>query len=228
MTLLLIAITVLISLVALSRADVFDKLKFNAYFIHHNKEWYRFLSYGLIHADWMHLFINMFVLYSFGSIVEELFRYNFDMKAYVYFLLLYIGGIGFSTLFDFGKFKNDIYYNAVGASGAVSAIVFSSIILYPAGKIFLFMIPFGIPAPLFGLIYLVYSASSVSFEVPALAALLRLALDSSSSAAAGSSGAVSPSVFGLMFGLLPGVVIHSQSLIAEFFCWHIRHRVACL
>jgi len=158
MTLLLIAITVLISLVALSRADVFDKLKFNAYFIHHNKEWYRFLSYGLIHADWMHLFINMFVLYSFGSIVEELFRYNFDMKAYVYFLLLYIGGIGFSTLFDFGKFKNDIYYNAVGASGAVSAIVFSSIILYPAGKIFLFMIPIGIPAPLFGLIYLVYSA----------------------------------------------------------------------
>ena len=158
MTLLLITITVLISLVALSRADVFDKLKFNAYFIHHNKEWYRFLSYGLIHADWMHLFINMFVLYSFGSIVEELFRYNFDMKAYLYFLLLYIGGIGFSTLFDYGKYKNDIYYNAVGASGAVSAIVFSSIILYPAGKIFLFMIPIGIPAPLFGLIYLVYSA----------------------------------------------------------------------
>jgi membrane associated rhomboid family serine protease len=158
MTLLLIAITVLISLVALSRADVFDKMKFNAYFIHHNKEWYRFLSYGLIHADWMHLFINMFVLYSFGSIVEELFRYNFDMKAYVYFMLLYVGGIGFSTLFDFGKYKNDIYYNAVGASGAVSAIVFSSIILYPAGKIFLFMIPIGIPAPLFGLIYLVYSA----------------------------------------------------------------------
>ena len=158
MTLILIAVTVLISLVALSRTDIFDKMKFNAYFIHHNKEWHRFLSYGFIHADWMHLFINMFVLYSFGSIVEELFKYNFDQKAYVYFLLLYISGIGFSTLFDFGKYKNDIYYNAVGASGAVSAIVFSSIILYPAGKIFLFMIPIGIPAPLFGLIYLVYSA----------------------------------------------------------------------
>jgi membrane associated rhomboid family serine protease len=158
LTLLLIGFTVLISLLALSRADVFDKMKFNAFRIHHNKEWYRFLSYGLIHADWMHLFINMFVLYSFGSIVEELFRINFDLRAYAYFILLYVGGIGFSTLFDFGKYKNDIYYNAVGASGAVSAVVFSSIILYPAGKIFLFMIPVGIPAPLFGLIYLVYSA----------------------------------------------------------------------
>ena len=142
MTLFLIAITVLISLLALSRADVFDKMKFNAYFIHHNKEWYRFLSYGLIHADWMHLFINMFVLYSFGSIVEELFRYQFrHERLMLYFLLLYIGGIGFSTLFDYGKYKNDIYYNAVGASGAVSAVVFSSIILYPAGKIFLFHDP---------------------------------------------------------------------------------------
>lgn len=158
LTLLLIGVTVLISLLALSRADVFDKMKFNAYLIHHNKEWYRFLSYGFIHADWMHLFINMFVLYSFGSIVEELFRVNFDLKAYAYFILLYVGGIGFSTLFDFGKYKNDIYYDAVGASGAVSAVVFSSIILYPAGKIFLFMIPIGIPAPLFGLIYLIYSA----------------------------------------------------------------------
>jgi membrane associated rhomboid family serine protease len=158
MTLFIIAITVIISLIALSRIDIFDKMKFNAYSIHHNNEWYRFLSYGLIHADWMHLFINMFVLYSFGSIVEELFKYHFEMKAYIYFLLLYIGGIGFSTLFDFGKYKNDIHYNAVGASGAVSAVVFSSIILYPAGKIFLFMIPIGIPSPLFGLIYLVYSA----------------------------------------------------------------------
>ncbi len=158
MTIFIIAITVIISLIALGKADVFDKMKFNAYFIHHNKEWYRFLSYGFVHADWMHLFINMFVLYSFGSIVEDLFGYYFEMKGYIFFILLYVGGIGFSTLFDYGKYKNDIYYNAVGASGAVSAIVFSSIILYPAGKIFLFMIPIGIPAPIFGLIYLVYSA----------------------------------------------------------------------
>ena len=136
MTIFLIALTVLISILAFNRRDIFDKLKFNAYYIHKDKDWYRFLSYGLVHAGWTHLLINMFVLYSFGEIVEQLFFYYFEFKGYVYFLLLYLGGIGFSTLFDYGKYKNDIYYNAVGASGAVSAVVFASILLYPAGKIF--------------------------------------------------------------------------------------------
>ncbi|MCD4730726.1 MAG: rhomboid family intramembrane serine protease [Bacteroidales bacterium] len=160
MTIFLIALTVLVSILAFNRRDIFDKLKFNAYYIHKDKNWYRFVSYGLIHADWTHLLINMFVLYSFGEIVEQLFFYYFEFKGYVFFLLLYIGGIGFSTLFDYGKYKNDIYYNAVGASGAVSAVVFASILLYPAGKIFLFLIPIGIPAPIFGILYLVYSAYS--------------------------------------------------------------------
>lgn len=157
MTFFFIGITVIVSFVAFNRRDIFDGLKFNAYFIHQRKEWYRFFSYGLIHADWMHLMINMFVLYSFGEIVEQFFNYYFEFKGYIYFALLYIGGIGFSSLFDYGKYKKDIYYNAVGASGAVSAVVFSSIILYPVGKIFLFFIPIGIPAPIFGILYLAYS-----------------------------------------------------------------------
>ena len=158
MSLFIIAITAIVSFLAFNRRDLFDKLKFNAYSIHHNKEWYRFFSYGLVHANLMHLLINMFVLYSFGDIVEQFFDYHFQLKAYIFFPLLYIGGIAFSSLFDYGKYKNDSLYNAVGASGAISAIVFSSIILYPAGKIFLFFIPIGIPAPIFGLLYLGYSA----------------------------------------------------------------------
>ena len=158
MTYIIIGITVLISFVAFNKPEIFDRLKFNAYAIHERKEWYRFFSYGLVHGDWMHLFINMFVLYSFGDVVEQFYSFHFQLKAYAYFLLLYIGGIAFSTLFDYGKYKNDISYNAVGASGAVSAIVFASIILFPAGKIFLFFIPIGIPSPIFGLLYLVYSA----------------------------------------------------------------------
>lgn len=154
---LIIITTVLISIISFNRIDIFDRLKFNAYEIHTDKEWYRFLSYGLIHADWMHLFINMFVFYSFGGIVLYIFKAHFGFQANIYFMLLYIGGIGFSTLYDFGKHKNDPYYNAVGASGAVSAILFSSIILYPQGEIYLFLIPIGIPAPIFGLLYLGYS-----------------------------------------------------------------------
>jgi membrane associated rhomboid family serine protease len=158
MTIFFIAITVLISIFAFNRRDIFDRLKFNAYMIHSKREYHRFLTYGFIHADWVHLFVNMLVLYSFGQIVEDLFQYYFQIKGYVYFGLLYIAGIGFSSLFDYGKHKDNIYYNAVGASGAVSAVVFSSIILYPAGKIFLFFIPIGIPAPIFGVLYLIYSA----------------------------------------------------------------------
>jgi membrane associated rhomboid family serine protease len=72
-------------------------------------------------------------------------------------MLLYVGGIMFSVLFDFGRHKNDIGYNAVGASGAVSAIVFASILLYPAGGVYLFFIPIEIPSPVFGILYLIYS-----------------------------------------------------------------------
>jgi membrane associated rhomboid family serine protease len=158
MTFFFIAITVLISILAFNRRDIFDRLKFNAYLIHTKREYQRFLTYGFIHADWIHLFVNMLVLYSFGRIVEEFFQYYFQLTGYVYYGLLYLAGIGFSSLFDYGKHKDNIYYNAVGASGAVSAVVFSSIILYPAGKIFLFFIPIGIPAPIFGVLYLIYSA----------------------------------------------------------------------
>ena len=157
-TYVIIAISVITSLMAFNRPDIFDKLKFNAYAINKHKEWYRFFSYGLIHADYMHLFINMFVFYSFGGIVENIFHIYFDSEATLFYILLYVGGIAFSSLWDFGKYKNNSYYNAVGASGAVSAILFSSIILYPQGEIYLFLIPFGIPAPIFGILYLAYSA----------------------------------------------------------------------
>ncbi len=156
-TYFVIGITAVVSIIAFQRRDIFDQLKFNAYVIKKHKKYYRFLSYGLVHADWMHLIINMFVLFSFGDIVSQFFDYHFGFKGNVYFLLLYIGGLAFSTLYDFGKHKDDPYYNAVGASGAVAAVVFSSILLYPAGKIFLFFIPIGIPAPLFGILYLGYS-----------------------------------------------------------------------
>lgn len=150
--------TSLISIYALYNQELFGRLKFNAYAIRHQGQGWRFLSYGLIHADWVHLFINMFVLYSFGKAVIEAYRYYFDLKGYLFYLLLYIGGIGFSVLFDYGKHKDDPHYNAVGASGAVSAVLFASILVFPTGSVYLFPIPFPLPSVVFGVIYLVYSA----------------------------------------------------------------------
>ncbi|MBM3404293.1 MAG: rhomboid family intramembrane serine protease [Bacteroidetes bacterium] len=157
-TIIIIIITSVISVPAFQQRKLFDRMKFNAYDAHHSKQLYRFFSYGLIHAGWIHLFINMFVLYSFGEIVEVSFRYLFAGKGIFYYLLMYCGAIIISILPAYGKHRNDVFYSAVGASGAVSAIVFSSIILYPTGKMILLLVPIPLPAPLFGLLYVIYSA----------------------------------------------------------------------
>jgi membrane associated rhomboid family serine protease len=158
MSLVIIIITALISIYAFINHEIFDRFKFNAYAIRHHGQGWRFFTYGLIHADWVHLFINMFVLYSFGKAVTDAYHFYFDVKGYLYYLLLYVGGIVFSVLFDFGKHKDDMHYNAVGASGAVSAVLFASILIYPTGSVYLFPIPFPVPSVIFGFIYLVYSA----------------------------------------------------------------------
>jgi membrane associated rhomboid family serine protease len=137
---------------------MFRRLAFNAYDIKHFKNSYRFLSYALIHADWVHLLVNMMVLYSFGRIVEQYYEILFGLKGILYFILLYVGGTALSTLPSYGKHKDDYTYTAVGASGAVSAVVFASILFDPLSKIYIFLIPIGIPAIVFGVLYLVYSA----------------------------------------------------------------------
>ncbi len=157
-SIIIIGITIVVSIIAFQQSKWFDLLKFNPWFIKNSGEYWRFLSYGLIHADYWHLFVNMFVLYSFGRATELYFELIFNSKSWFYFLLLYIGGLGLSVLSAFGKHKDNVYYNAVGASGAVSAVVFSSIVFNPLAGIRFFFIPIDIPAVVFGALYLVYSA----------------------------------------------------------------------
>ena len=156
-TLIIILITVVVSILAFSNRTLFRRLAFNPYDIKHFKNSYRFVSYALIHADWIHLIINMMVLYSFGRVVEVYYGFYFGNKAIFYYLLMYIGGVALSTLPSYGKHKDDYSYTAVGASGAVSAVVFASIIFDPLSKIYIFLIPIGIPAIIFGVLYLAYS-----------------------------------------------------------------------
>lgn len=157
LTIIIIIATGIVSFMAFQNASLFDKLKFNAYYISREREWYRFFSHALLHADFAHLIINMIVLWSFGRVVQTFFDMDFGNTGALYFLGLYIGGAFFSTIYDYVKRKDDVYYNAVGASGAVAAVVFASIILYPSGSIYLFFIPIGISSWLFGILYLVYS-----------------------------------------------------------------------
>jgi membrane associated rhomboid family serine protease len=157
-SLIIILITSVISIVALKDQELFNKLKFNAFDIKHNRQGYRFFTHAFVHVDWMHLVVNMYVLWTFSDVVFKIFGYYFGYKAWYYFALLYIGGIFFSSLFDFFKHKDNASYSAVGASGAVASVVFASIILNPGASIYFFFIPIGIPAVIFGVAYLVYSA----------------------------------------------------------------------
>lgn len=158
MTYLIIFVTALISVAALYQQELFNRLKFNAWMIHEKKQTYRFFTYGLVHAGWLHLIVNMFVLYSFGGYVEQAFKVIFGSgKGLLNYGMLYVGGIIFATLLDFGKQKNNPHYDAVGASGAVAAVLFSSILLMPTSTLLIFPIPFPIPAWLFGILYMIYS-----------------------------------------------------------------------
>ena len=127
------------------------------YAVKHGRQWYRFITSGFIHANWPHLLINMYVLYSFGQLVYIYYDHFFEIKTILYFSLLYLGGIIISDLPTYFKHQDDSWYMSLGASGAVSALVFASILLSPTSGIGFIFIPVRIPAYIFGVLYLAYS-----------------------------------------------------------------------
>ena len=149
--------TIITSILAFKNPELFDKLKFNPAHIQNSREWYRFFSYGFIHADFFHLIINMSVLYSFGEMVRYEFQSIFGTQANLYFTLLYIPALALSVIPSYLKNKENVFYNAVGASGAVSAIVYTAIILNPTLTMGLIFIPIPLPAWIFGLLYIIYT-----------------------------------------------------------------------
>lgn len=152
----IIGITVLISYIAFQNRELSTKLQFNAAQIIHRNEYYRLISHAFIHANWSHLGVNMLVLYFFGRNIILFLGYYFGNRATAYFLLLYFGGILASNIWSLIKHKNNYYYNAVGASGAVSAVLFATIFFQPWEPLYLFAI-LPIPGILFAAGYLFYS-----------------------------------------------------------------------
>ncbi len=154
-TIVIIIITSAISILAFRNRTVYFRLLFNAYQIKNSNQYWRFFTYALVHGGWGHLLINMLVLYSFGQSVELQYTSAFGAtKGEVYFLTLYVCGVIFSTISDYVRHKDDYNYNAIGASGAVNAVLFSSILLSPLSKLFVFPIPVPVPAWIFGILYL--------------------------------------------------------------------------
>ncbi len=152
----IIGFTVLVSLYTWSNRELFDKLKLNPYMVVHRKEYFRLIGHGFLHADYTHLIFNMITLYFFGDIVEQVFASIFPLGN-VLFVLFYLIAIIVSSIPSIIKHKNNQYYNSIGASGAVSAVLFASIIFAPHNKLLILPIPFPIPAYIFGGLYLLVS-----------------------------------------------------------------------
>lgn len=156
-TIILIGITVIVSLLAFNNPRLLNDFTFYPYRMWRDKEWYRIITSGFIHGSGPHLFFNMFALFSFGSVIDISFVYEFGAIGRLYYLLMYIIAIMVSDLFELFTRKDDYAYRALGASGGVSAVVFASILLEPRGEIGLLLIPgINIPAYIFGGLYLFY------------------------------------------------------------------------
>jgi len=150
----LIAITVLVSWQAWERTSLFDRLILWPPAVERRREFDRLLSYGFIHANGMHLAFNMITLYAFGRLMEMYFSARITPLGY---LLFYLSALVVSILPTYLRHRRDADYRSLGASGAVSAVLFAAILLDPWMGIYLFFVPIPIPAFIFGGLYLGYT-----------------------------------------------------------------------
>ncbi len=157
-TIIIITITCIVSFIAFSNETLVDELIFYPPAITHQHQWYRFITCGFIHADIMHLAFNMYAFYMFGEAIESFFATIFGDRGKPLFLLLYISSLVVCLLPTYFKNADNYSYRSLGASGAVSAVVFAFVFLAPTQPLGLIFIPIEFPAFIFGIIYLGISA----------------------------------------------------------------------
>jgi membrane associated rhomboid family serine protease len=149
-TLIIIIITVLISFGGFNNQKIMNDLIFYPPAITKQHQWYRFITSGFLHADYMHLFFNMFTLYFFGTGMEGLYNAYLGPAG---FLIFYLAAIIVSGIPSFIKHRNDFYYRSLGASGGVSAVVFAYVLFAPWNW---FTFP-PLPAIIYAVLYVWYS-----------------------------------------------------------------------
>jgi len=148
-TIIIIAANVIISIKGFNDFSFFEKYKFNIAGIRRGEQ-IRMVSSGFLHADWSHLFFNMFTLFFFANVV-------ISSVGVIKFVLIYLASLIVGNLLSFFFHKDEYHYSAIGASGAVTGVLYSAILFYPDMGLYLFFIPIAIPAWIFGILYLLYS-----------------------------------------------------------------------
>ena len=154
LTLVIVAVTVLVSWRAFNDRTLLERLILWPPAVERRKQYDRLLGYGFVHADWMHLLFNMITLWSFGTAVERAFSQMITPAGYV---LFYLSAIVVSILPTYISHRRDPNYRSLGASGGVSAVLFSFILFDPWSTLIIFPIPLPIPAFLFAVLYVGYS-----------------------------------------------------------------------
>ena len=154
LTLVIVAVTVLLSCRAFNDLLLLERLILWPPAVERRKQYDRLLGYGFVHADWMHLLFNMITLWSFGTAVERAFSQMITPAGYV---LFYLSAIVVSILPTYISHRRDPNYRSLGASGGVSAVLFSFILFDPWSTLIIFPIPLPIPAFLFAVLYVGYS-----------------------------------------------------------------------
>lgn len=148
-TIIIIAANVIISFKGFKDRSFFEKYKFNTAAVKRGEK-IRIISSGFLHVDTGHLFLNMLTLYFFADVVIA-------SLGSIAFAIIYVASLLLGNLLSYYFHKDEYEYNAVGASGAVSGIIYSAILLYPDMSLYLFFIPIPIPAYIFGIGYMLYS-----------------------------------------------------------------------
>lgn len=156
-TLIIVIITVLVSLWAFSSQKIMNDLIFYPPAVTQNNQVYRFISCGFIHADYGHLIFNMISLFFLGPLVEQGFESLFGDWGKGLYIVFYLSALIISLYPTYVANKNNSYYRSLGASGAVSAVVFAGLMLQPTLGIYMFFIPIAIPGFIFGPAYLLIS-----------------------------------------------------------------------
>jgi membrane associated rhomboid family serine protease len=152
LTLAIIAVTCVVSFVAFNKPRLLDDLILWPPAIQRHREYHRLVTYGLVHADLGHLFFNMLTLFFFGRVLESF--YTMELGTFG-FLLFYLGGLVVSILPTYLKNRRNPNYHSLGASGAVSAVLFAYILFAPWNRIIVFVLP--MPAILYAVLYVGYS-----------------------------------------------------------------------
>ncbi len=155
-TLYIIIITIGVSWYSWNNPSLLDKLLLNPVRVKRNKEYYRFVTSGFVHADFGHLLFNMLSLWFIGEGIEKLFGYLFGPAGGLYFVALYLLGIIVSDIPSYWKNRDNSRYNSLGASGGVAAVLFAAILYAPLMDIYLYF-AIKMPGFIFGILFLGYS-----------------------------------------------------------------------